>query len=123
MALLGASQARSAPPRTPLFSCTPFSPAQVDASYPSGHTAFVTALVVTIVLGLAAGRSRWLGRIIGGLLTLGVAVALVVDGVHFPSDVVASIVWGIAVAPLARMIWVSVVLRGIDDAKSRRQML
>ena len=100
----------------------PLSPAQVDASYPSGHTAFVTALVVTIVLGFAAGRSRWLARIIGGLLIIGVGVALVVDGVHFPSDVGASIVWGIAVAPLARMIWVSVVLRRIDDAKSRRQM-
>ncbi len=99
----------------------PFNPAQVDASYPSGHAAFVTALVVTIVLGLAAGRSRWLARIIGGLLILGVGTALVVDGVHFPSDVIASIVWGIAVAPLARMIWVSVVLRGIDRAKSRRQ--
>ena len=100
----------------------PFSPAQSDASYPSGHAAFVTALVVTIVLGLTAGRSRWLARIIGGLLILGVGAALVVDGVHFPSDVIASIVWGIVIAPLARMIWVSIVLRGIDRARARRQV-
>ncbi len=98
----------------------PFNPAQVDASYPSGHAAFVTALVVTIVLGLAPGRSRWLAGIIGGLLILCVGTALVIDGVHFPSDVIASVIWGIVVAPLARMIWVSVVLRGIDRARSRR---
>ena len=98
----------------------PFTPAQVDASYPSGHAAFVTALVVTIVLGLTAGRSRWTAGIVGGLLIVGVGTALVVDGVHFPSDVIASIVWGIVVAPLARTIWVSVALRGIDAASSRR---
>lgn len=98
----------------------PFTPAQVDASYPSGHTAFVTALVVTIVLGIAVRRSRWIAGIIGALLIVGVATALVVDGVHFPSDVIASIVWGIVVAPLARTIWVSVGLRAIDAASSRR---
>lgn len=98
----------------------PFTPAQVDASYPSGHTAFVTALVVTIVLGLTAKRSRWVAGIIGALLIVGVATALVVDGVHFPSDVIASIAWGIVVAPLARTLWVSVALRGIDAASLRR---
>jgi membrane-associated phospholipid phosphatase len=96
----------------------PFNPAQIDASYPSGHAAFVTALVVTIVLGLAATRSRWIAGIVGGLLIVGVGMALVIDGVHFPSDVIASIVWGIIVAPLVRMIWVSVV-QAIDGARSR----
>lgn len=98
----------------------PFNPAQIDASYPSGHAAFVTALMVTIVLGVAAGRGRWLAGIIGGLFILAVGTALVVDGVHFPSDIVASIVWGVVIAPLARMIWVSVVLLGIDVVRSRR---
>ena len=98
----------------------PFTPAQVDASYPSGHTAFVTALVVTIVLGLTAKRSRWVAGIIGALLIVGVATALVVDGVHFPSDVIASIIWGVVVAPLARTLWVSVALRGLDTASSGR---
>ena len=99
----------------------PFKPAQIDASYPSGHAAFITALVVTIVLGLGAGRSRWLAGIIGGLFILGASTALVIDGVHFPSDVIASIIWGIVVAPFVRMIWVSGVLRGVDDARSRRR--
>lgn len=51
---------------------------------------------------------------------VGVGAALVIDGVHYPSDVVASIVWGIVVAPLARMLWVSVVLRRVDGFTSRR---
>jgi membrane-associated phospholipid phosphatase len=88
----------------------PFTPAQVDAGYPSGHTAFVTALVVTIVLAMAAGPARRRAAVFGGLLIAGVGVSLVIDGVHYPSDVLASILWGIAIAPLARMLWVSVVL-------------
>lgn len=98
----------------------PFNPPQVDASYPSGHAAFVTALVVTIVLGTVIGRTRWIAGIIGGLLILGVGTALVIDGVHFPSDVIASIVWGIVIAPLARMLWVAVLDR-IDAARSRQE--
>jgi membrane-associated phospholipid phosphatase len=70
----------------------------------------VTALVVTIVLALAAGPARRLAAVCGGLLIAGVGVSLVIDGVHYPSDVLASILWGIAIAPLARMLWVSVVL-------------
>jgi len=88
----------------------PFNPAQIDASYPSGHTAFITALVVTIFLGVAI-RYRWVAAIIGGLVIAGVGLSLIIDGVHYPSDVAASILWGIAVAPLARFLWVSVVLR------------
>ncbi len=97
----------------------PFSPTQIDASYPSGHAAFVTALVVTIFLGVAIGH-RWIAAILGGLLILGVGTALVINGVHFPSDVTASIVWGIAVAPLARLIWVSVILGAFDKRRAQR---
>ena len=97
----------------------PYHPAQIDASYPSGHAVFVTALVVTIVLGLAAGRGRWLAGIIGGLLIVGVGTSLVIDGVHSPSDVAASIVWSITVAPLVRMLWVSVVRRRVGVSRSR----
>ena len=80
----------------------PFSPAQIDASYPSGHAAFVTALLVTIVLGLASRRNRWIASTLGGVLIAAVGMALVIDGVHYPSDVIASIVWALAVAPAVR---------------------
>jgi membrane-associated phospholipid phosphatase len=99
----------------------PFNPAQIDASYPSGHAAFVTALVVTIVLGVAVGRRRWVTAIIGGLLIIGVGTALVINGVHYPSDVIGSIIWGITVAPLARYVWVSVVLRRLTPSNLKTQ--
>ncbi len=82
----------------------------------------MTALVVTLVLATAVGGRRWIVAIAGGLLIAGVGTALVINGVHFPSDVLASIAWGIVVAPLARMLWVWIVLGGIDNvAKRRRQ--
>lgn len=98
----------------------PFNPAQVDASYPSGHAAFITAVVVTIFLGVTVVSRRWVVGVLGGLVIAVVGAALVIDGVHFPSDVVASIVWCIAVAPLVRLVWVTLVLRGIGSAISRR---
>lgn len=49
----------------------PFNPAQVDASYPSGHAAFVTALVVTVFLAVSIGYRRWLVGILGGRPTPG----------------------------------------------------
>jgi undecaprenyl-diphosphatase len=98
----------------------PFDPAQVDASYPSGHAAFATAVVVTIFLGVTLVSRRWIVGVLGGLAVLAVGTSLVIDGVHYPSDVLGSIVWCIAVAPLVRLLWVSLVLRGIGSAISRR---
>jgi undecaprenyl-diphosphatase len=98
----------------------PFNPAQIDASYPSGHAAFATAVVVTIFLGVTVVSRRWLVGVIGGLAVLAVGTALVIDGVHYPSDVLGSIVWCIAVAPLVRFVWVVLVLRGVGSAISRR---
>ena len=98
----------------------PFNPAQDDASYPSGHAAFITALVVVVVLGFATTRARVLAGIIGGIVVLVVGVALVTDGVHFPTDVAASILWSITVAPLVRMLWV-LILRALTRAQARRR--
>lgn len=99
----------------------PFDPAQVDASYPSGHAAFVTALVVTLFLSVAVGYRRWIVGIVGGLIVLGVGTALVINGVHYPSDVLGSIVWGITVAPLAQYVWVSIVLKYLKGTQTERQ--
>ncbi|WP_174604383.1 phosphatase PAP2 family protein [Cnuibacter physcomitrellae] len=82
----------------------PFDPVQLDPSYPSGHTVYATALVVTLVL--LAGRTRWrVPVVVGGTaLILVVGVSLSIDAVHYPTDVVASIAWGLAVAPAARLL-------------------
>jgi undecaprenyl-diphosphatase len=84
----------------------PFLPVQTDPSFPSGHTAFIVALVMAFAF-LAHG-TRWQPIIVslGTALIVIVALALAIDAVHFPSDIGASVVWSLAVAPAARLVWV-----------------
>lgn len=83
----------------------PFYPVQVDPSHPSGHTAFVTAFVVAVIFVLRGTRWLPLGAVLGAILVIVVAVSLSIDAVHYPTDVLASILWSLAVAPAARLIW------------------
>lgn len=88
----------------------PYTPMLTDASYPSGHTAFVASLAIALTMVLYRRRWRSAATAIGVLLVVLVAVSLVVDGVHFPSDVLASVIWCLAVAPAARYLWVDIVM-------------
>lgn len=88
----------------------PYTPALTDTSYPSGHTVFVTTLAIALVLVLRNTRWQATATTIGAVVVAVVAVALVTDGVHFPSDVIASIVWALAVAPAVRYVWVDLVM-------------
>ncbi|MEU7152228.1 phosphatase PAP2 family protein [Streptomyces sp. NPDC045456] len=80
-----------------------------NLSYPSGHTAFVTALAVVVAL-LTAGRLG-LGRAGGTLLVLGAAVvagaamgwAQVALGAHYPTDVLGG--WCTALAVIPATAW------------------
>lgn len=87
----------------------PMSPAQVDASYPSGHSVFITAAAIAVVLLLADTRAARTVRVVAPIVVVLVLVSLLVDGVHFPTDVLASVVWALGVAPFVRAVW----LRGI----------
>ncbi|WP_413602759.1 phosphatase PAP2 family protein [Curtobacterium sp. Curtsp57] len=87
----------------------PVTPAQVDASYPSGHSVFITAAAIAVVLLLADTRAARIARVVAPIVVVLVLVSLLVDGVHFPTDVVASVVWALGVAPFVRAVW----LRGI----------
>ena len=85
------------------------SPAQTDASYPSGHAVFAAALVVTAVLLTRSVALRRVWAIVGGIAVVGIGVLLVSDGVHFPTDILASWVWSLAVAPLVCAVWTWIV--------------
>lgn len=91
----------------------PFVPAQPDASFPSGHVVFVTALLLAALMLVADPRRRLVAAVLGGVGVLAVATALCIDGVHWPADVVASVLWALAVAPAARLLWVDVILRPV----------
>ncbi|MGS2590914.1 phosphatase PAP2 family protein [Streptomyces hebeiensis] len=76
-----------------------------NLSYPSGHTAFLTALALVAAL-LATGRLG-LGRAAGALLVLAAALAAgaamgwaqVVLGAHYPTDVLGGWCTALAVVP------------------------
>lgn len=88
----------------------PFLPVQTDSSFPSGHTAFIVALVVALAFVFRGKRWRWLVVGGGAIVIALVALALAVDAVHYPSDIAASVAWSLAVAPAARLIWVDWVM-------------
>ncbi|MCD2462752.1 phosphatase PAP2 family protein [Streptomyces sp. NPDC056460] len=80
-----------------------------NLSYPSGHTAFLTALALVVTL-LATGRSG-LGRTAGAVLVLLVALvagvamgwAQVVLGAHYPTDALGG--WFTALAVIPATAW------------------
>jgi undecaprenyl-diphosphatase len=84
----------------------PFLPVQTDPSFPSGHTAFIVALVVALTFVVQGTRWHPIVVGVGTLLVVLVALALAVDAVHYPTDIAASIAWSLAVAPAARFVWV-----------------
>lgn len=100
----------------------PYHPVQIDGSYPSGHATFIAVLVIALVMLFAIGRARVIAGIIGAVLGLGAIFLLTVDGVHYITDVSASIVWVLGVAPFVYAFWVRVCLPRLKflDLESRR---
>ncbi|MFD7534674.1 phosphatase PAP2 family protein [Streptomyces sp. NPDC059819] len=81
-----------------------------NLSYPSGHTAFLTALALMVAL-LTTGRLG-LGRAVGMLLVLGVALAAgvamgwaqVALGAHYPTDALGG--WCTGLAGASATAWI-----------------
>ncbi|MDQ2756782.1 MAG: phosphatase PAP2 family protein [Actinomycetota bacterium] len=97
----------------------PYTPLQVDPSYPSGHMVFVTVLVIALIYVLHGSRWSRLAVSGGALLIIGVAASLTIDAVHYPTDVAASIIWSFALAPAARLICVDWVLPHLPFLRER----
>ena len=87
----------------------PYTPVQHDASYPSGHGTFIVVLVIALV-ALAPRRLRPAVTVLGAIVVAFGCFLLVVDGVHWTTDVLASVCWGVGVAPFVRGFWVQLVL-------------
>jgi membrane-associated phospholipid phosphatase len=79
-------------------------------SFPSGHTAFAVCLMVGIVV--VACRTRWRPILIaaGAVVATATAASRVYLGVHYPSDVAASIVYSVAAVALINAFWTSLVV-------------
>jgi undecaprenyl-diphosphatase len=98
----------------------PFSPVQPDASFPSGHTVFITVFVIALVFVLRGTRWMPVGVVFGTVLVLGVAFSVTVDAVHYPTDALASILWSVTVAPGVRVVWVDWLMPRIPGLSGGR---
>lgn len=108
-------------PRPELALLTHPPAAQSDASYPSGHTVFVTALVVAAILVTRSVVLRRVWLVVGILGIAVLAFLLLSDGLHYPSDVGASIVWSVGVAPLVAGVWQEAVIPRVPLLREERR--
>jgi len=67
-------------------------------SFPSGHTAFACAIVLALLLTLRDWRYEWVVIVLGSGLVVLVAWSRMYLGVHFPTDVTASVLLTVSVA-------------------------
>ncbi|HEY2644238.1 MAG TPA: phosphatase PAP2 family protein [Galbitalea sp.] len=83
----------------------PFLPTPPDPSYPSGHMVFAASLAFTFIF-MARGTRAMPWAILGGIVGIVVvAFALMYLGVHYPTDVAASILWSAGTVPAFLAIW------------------
>ncbi|QCB97352.1 phosphatase PAP2 family protein [Arthrobacter sp. PAMC25564] len=86
-------------------------------SFPSGHTAFAASLAWAVVLVLArTGTQRTITAVGGVLLAVAVGLSRLYLGVHYPSDVIGSLLISTAGILLWLPLWNNLVeprLRGI----------
>jgi membrane-associated phospholipid phosphatase len=71
-----------------------------DTAFPSGHATAAMSIALAAVLVARKGRWRLLAAIAGGAYTLAVSISLVVQGWHFPSDVLAGLLVSAAISML-----------------------
>lgn len=70
-----------------------------DLSFPSGHTAFVSALAIALALALTPYVRRRYRYALVGVMILTIVIVVMTAGVHFPTDTLGSIVWTLAATP------------------------
>jgi membrane-associated phospholipid phosphatase len=83
----------------------PYLPTPPDASFPSGHVVFAASIAIALIY-LARSTTRVALVIVLGVVgTVVVAVAVVNLGVHYPTDVIASILWSVGASTLVLALW------------------
>jgi Membrane-associated phospholipid phosphatase len=83
---------------------------ETSFSYPSGHTCFVTALTLAIVITCRNNRWRTLVIIVGPVAVVVVALSRMYLGVHYPTDVTAAAVYSASAACIVAPITFNVVV-------------
>lgn len=104
----------------PTLLAHPVSPMPTDASFPSGHVVFATALAVTIILLAWHTRGRIVALVAGIALVALTIATVTILAVHYPTDALASVVWTLGVLPAARIIWVGMLMPLIPALREPR---
>ncbi len=94
-------------------------PVQPDPGYPSGHTVYITAFVIALVWVVRETRWHQVARVVGVVAIVVVFLSVSIDAVHYPTDAAASILWALAVAPAARVVWVDWAMPRIPFLRPR----
>ena len=89
---------------------SPF-PMPDDPSFPSGHATGSMAVAAGIVALLGSTRWRWAAFVASAVFLVGIGVAVVADGGHWPSDVLAG--WSLSFA------WVAMLRAVVGDPLRR----
>ncbi|GAB3802727.1 hypothetical protein GCM10028798_20550 [Humibacter antri] len=79
-------------------------------SFPSGHTAFACAIVLALLLTLRDWRYEWVVIVLGSGVVVLVAWSRMYLGVHFPTDVTASVLLTVSVAGVVIPLIVNVAI-------------
>jgi undecaprenyl-diphosphatase len=101
----------------------PFAEHPLDPSYPSGHMVFVATLAIAFFLLARRKPYRPVVAVVGIVVAVIVGLCLVSNGVHYPSDVIASAIWSLGVAPLVLGLWNRFVLPRTYRADSKTKAL
>jgi undecaprenyl-diphosphatase len=74
-------------------------------SFPSGHTCFVAALAIALIVLFRGSRWQPLVVVIGAACAVIVGASRVYVGVHHPSDVIAALIYACAAAAVIVPLW------------------
>lgn len=85
----------------------PLLPTPADYSYPSGHTVIITIFVVGLMIVTTNTRMQRTTRVIAPIAILIIMFTVLTVGVHFFTDSLASVIWGLTVTPL---VWLGLTL-------------
>ena len=107
--------------RPPLSALADPPAADPTYSFPSGHTTVATVLVVALLI-VVPGGWKWLTGVVGGAVVVLVAVSRVYLGAHYPSDVIASILVGIAGVVLLRIVCCNLIVPLVRRLRSGRSV-
>jgi membrane-associated phospholipid phosphatase len=74
-------------------------------SYPSGHVCFAIGLGFAVFVLVIRSQARWIVAILAILLAAATAVSRIYLGIHYPTDVVASVVFAAAAFVAIEALW------------------